>query len=151
MGGTRRFYPEVKAAMQKEGNKGWQKFLDLVDKGYSFRVAQLGHMAGATVFGRVSAQSANANTKGDGWAAYSRIQGQADDLVSAVPYPGGVVVVRPGVLNRGDISDMGASGGGSDPKGLPVSTVAKRLLENMDKRLERKEPGVTIVEPVPKL
>lgn len=144
--GQRRANAEVAADIKAHGDAGWEKWLKRVDRDLNVKVASLGYQAGAKVFGRVSAMGANSKAFGWGWAIYSRVQGEADDAVSAVPFSDGVVIARPGNLNRGDLSILGPYPGGSDPNGIPCALVAKRMLEAVDARLQQGALGVSILE-----
>eukprot|EP01062_Namystynia_karyoxenos_P016410 TRINITY_DN15994_c0_g1_i2.p2 TRINITY_DN15994_c0_g1~~TRINITY_DN15994_c0_g1_i2.p2 ORF type:complete len:271 (+),score=91.33 TRINITY_DN15994_c0_g1_i2:76-813(+) len=150
--GTSRANPEVKAAMDSDGDAGFASWLMRVDVGVNQRLAELASAQGAKVFGRISARGADPSKEGGGFNIYWKHQGIADERVSALAqgFPKGVVILRPGRLDRGDelrsARPWEVEHHEKQGAGLHVRHVAERLLQEVDRHLDQEGGGVTIVE-----
>ncbi len=155
--GTSRANEEVKSAMEAEGDKGFENWLERVDVNMSKNIVNesLSRENPARVVLRVSSSGANPKAEGGGFNVYFRGQGRADDEVSKAALESNakchLQLWRPGRLDRGqdlrakrewEVRQHDASG-----PGLCVKQLAQAMVLSASESCEKQVTGIQILTP----
>lgn len=114
--------------------------LEKVDKVYPLALLALCKRTGIRHFQSVSVRGADAKDGGDGWHHYKRIKGESDDAVLQSEMPLGIVILRPGPLDRGEeLRSVRQAEMDKHAKGTPmlaVASLARSMIAAWEQRLD---------------
>jgi oxidoreductase len=108
-----------------------------VDYEYVAAAGRAAKKAGVPHFALVSAMGANANLWANDWKPfhgllYAKTKGRAEEAIKEQNF-NYVTIMRPGMLDRGDMARFGESFGSKLMSSVPVSTVAAAMIAEAEK------------------